>query len=339
MMKLEQIDTRDVRPARRADFWSDVVSRYFTQLQMEPAYPDDFNAELRSMTLGQKSLAQVISAPTSIGHSKFRAERVDQHVFLVHLQARGESVNRQNGREAVLKAGDFTLCDSARPYSLQFESLNDMIVLRIPAAELRERMVQPELLTARRIAGDRGAGAVVSQTLQNLWQQCVNGLEPAIAERLLTNSLDLLVTALTLGEHNVVNHGALRNATSLRVRYYVEDHLTEFDLCAARIATAIGISPRYVHRLFEDDGETLGEFIQRRRLESCALALKDPAQPKRSVTEIAFAFGFCDPSFFCRSFKKRFAMTPRDYRAFHLSGQQHQGRVHSQSMDSSPAVQ
>ncbi len=339
MMKLEQINTRDVRPARRADFWSDVVSRYFTQLQMEPTYPDDFYAELRSVTLGQKSLSQVISAPTSIGHSRFRAERADQHVFLVHLQARGESVNRQNGREAVLKAGDFTLCDSARPYSLQFESHNDMIVLRIPVAELRERMAQPELLTARRIAGDHGAGAVVSQTLQSLWHQCVNGLEPAIAERLLTNSLDLLVTALTLGEHNVVNHGALRNATSLRVHYYVEDHLTEFDLGASRIATAIGISPRYVHRLFEDDGETLGEFIQRRRLESCALALKDQAQPRRSVTEIAFAFGFCDPSFFCRSFKKRFAMTPRDYRAFHLVGQQRQGRVHSQSMDSSPTVQ
>jgi AraC family transcriptional activator of tynA and feaB len=192
-----------------------------------------------------------------------------------------------------------------------------MIVLRIPAAELRERIVQPELFTARRIAGDRGAGAVVSQTLQTLWQQCLNGLEPAIAERLLMNSLDLLVTALTCGEHNVVSHGTLRNATRLRVRYYVEDHLTESDLGVARIATAVGISPRYVHRLFEDDGETLGEFIQRRRLEHCALALKDPAQHHRTVTEIAFAYGFGDPSYFCRSFKKRFTLTPRDYRALH----------------------
>jgi AraC-like DNA-binding protein len=322
MMKLEQVNTRDVRPSRRADFWSDVASRYFTQLQMEPAYPDDFNAELRSAILGQKSIAQVISAPTSIGHSKFRAERLDQHVFLVHLQARGESVNRQNGREAVLKAGDFTLCDSARPYSLQFESLNDMIVLRIPATELRERLLQPELFTARRIAGNQGAGAVVSHALQHLWQQCVNGLEPQIAERLLTNCLDLLVTALSVGEHDVVSHGAMRNSTQLRVRYYVEDHLTEFDLSAARIGTAIGITPRYVHRLFEDAGETLGEFIQRRRLEGCALALRDPGQQSRSVTDIGFAFGFCDPSFFSRSFKKRFGMTPRDYRGLHLSTNQ-----------------
>ena len=321
-MKLESISTREVPPSRRAGFWSEVTSRVFTQLDMKPASPHDFNAELRSTTLGQKSFAQVISAPTQIGHSKFRAERSDQQVFLVHLQARGESVNRQDGREAILKSGDFTLCDSSRPYSLNFESINDMLVLRIPAAELRERMVQPELFTARRIAGDHGAGAVVSQTLQNLWQQCVNGLEPAIAERLLMNSLDLLVTAITVSEHNVVSHGALRNATRLRVRYYVEDHLTEFDLGAARIAAAVGISPRYVHRLFEDDGETLGGFIQRRRLESCALALKDPAQHHRSVTEIAFAFGFCDPSFFCRSFKKRFSMTPRDYRVLHSSVQQ-----------------
>lgn len=318
-MKLESVSTRDVPPSRRAGFWSEVTSRVFTQLQMKPAHPGDFNAELCSTVLGQKSIAEVISSPTSIRHSKFCAERTDQRVFLVHLQARGESVNRQNGREAILKSGDFTLCDSARPYSLHFESINDMIVLRIPATELRERMVQPELFTARRIAGDHGAGAVVSQTLQNLWHQCRNGLEPAIGERLLTNSLDLLVTALTLGEHSFVSHGALRNATSLRVRYYIEDHLPDFELRAANIAAAVGISQRYVHRLFEDDGETLGEFIQRRRLESSALVLKDPAQHNRSVTEIAFAFGFCDPSFFCRSFKRRFAMTPRDYRASHLS--------------------
>ena len=318
-MKLESVSTRDVPPSRRAGFWSEVTSRVFTQLQMKPAHPDDFNAELCSTMLGQKSIAEVISSPTSIGHSKFCAERIDQRVFLVHLQARGESVNRQNGREAILKSGDFTLCDSARPYSLQFESVNDMIVLRIPATELRERMVQPELFTARRIAGDHGAGAVVSQTLQNLWHQCMNGLDPAIGERLLTNSLDLLVTALTLGEHRFVNHGALRNATSLRVRYYIEDHLADFDLRAESIAAAVGISQRYVHRLFEDDGETLGEFIQRRRLESSALVLKDPAQHNRSVTEIAFGIGFCDPSFFCRSFKKRFAMTPREYRISHMS--------------------
>lgn len=322
-MKLESVSTREVSPCRRAGFWSEVTSRVFTQLQMKPAYPADFNAELCSTTLGQKSIAQVISSPTSIGHSKFCAERIDQRVFLVHLQARGESVNRQNGREAILKSGDFTLCDSARPYSLHFDSINDMIVLRIPAAELRERIVQPELFTARRIPGDHGAGAVVSQTLQNLWHQCMNGLESSIAERLLTNSLDLLVTALTLGENTFVSHGALRNATSMRVRYYVEDHLREFDLRASNIAAAVGISLRYVHRLFEDDGETLGEFIQRRRLECCALVLKDPAQYNRSVTEIAFAFGFCDPSFFCRSFKKKFAMTPRDYRVSHLSAPQH----------------
>lgn len=325
-MPLESISTRDVVPSRRANFWSEVISRVFTQLRMEPTSPDDFNAELRGTVLGSKSLAQVVSSPTFIEHSKFRAERTDQHVFLVHLQARGESVNRQNGREATLKAGDLTLCDSARPYSLHFASINDMIVLRIPAAELRERMEQPELFTACKIAGDQGAGAVVSQTLQSLWQQCLNGLEPALAERLLTNCLDLLVTALSLGEHNVVSHGAMRNATQLRVRYYVEDHLTESDLSATLVAGAIGISSRYVHRLFEDDGETLGEFIQRRRLERCALTLQNPAQRSRSVTEIAFAFGFCDPSFFCRRFKKRFGMTPRDYRESHLPRQKPQER-------------
>lgn len=314
MVNIETISTQGVAIAKRRDFWSDAVSRIFTPLDSQPVYPDEFDACLRSANLGSKSISEVISAPAQIGHTKFRADRLEQHVFLVHLQARGASVNRQNGREAVLKAGDFTLCDSARPYSLRFESLNDMLVLRIPAAELRARLVQPEHFTARRIAGDEGAGAIVSQTLQHLWRECIRGLDPELAKRLLTNCLDLLVTALTVATPEAVTHTASRSATLLRVRYYIEDHLTDPTLDAAHIAAAIRISPRYVHRLFEDGGEALGSYIVRRRLERCAQLLRDPARQTRSVTELAFSCAFNDASHFCRTFKRHFGQTPGEYR-------------------------
>jgi len=35
-------------------------------------------------------------------------------MFFLHLQLEGDSISRQDGREALLSAGDFTLCDSTR---------------------------------------------------------------------------------------------------------------------------------------------------------------------------------------------------------------------------------
>jgi AraC-like DNA-binding protein len=86
------------------------------------------------------------------------------------------------------------------------------------------------------------------------------------------------------------------------------------DLNAAAIAAAVHITPRYVHRLFESTGETLGQYILRRRLEESARRLTDPAYAVRPAMEIGFDCGFADASHFCCCFRKHFGTTPREYR-------------------------
>jgi AraC family transcriptional regulator, positive regulator of tynA and feaB len=85
-------------------------------------------------------------------------------------------------------------------------------------------------------------------------------------------------------------------------------------LTPARVAGAMHMSPRYLHHLFEEEGETVSRYILRRRLEECARAMRDAAQLGRTVTEIAFQHGFNDASHFGRVFRERFGMSPRDYR-------------------------
>jgi AraC family transcriptional activator of tynA and feaB len=314
MANIQSISTENLPPQRRAAFWNEAVCETFTQLEARPYDPPQFNASLQRIDLGELTLARALSRPSLLRHSETRARRAEEQVFLLHLQANGDSINVQDGREAVLRTGDFTLCNSARPYALRFDSLNDMLVLRIPATCLESRVARPADFTAVCIPGDRGVGLLVSQLVRTWWSSCVAGLDRGLSERVATSVLDLLATALCAEQSTRVCAETMGNAKRLRIQHYVESHLADAELGAHAIAAAVGVTPRYVHRLFEETGETLGQRILRRRLECCAQRLRDPALQGLSITQIAFDLAFTDSSYFGRCFKRQFGTTPGDYR-------------------------
>ena len=60
-------------------------------------------------------------------------------------------------------------------------------------------------------------------------------------------------------------------------------------------------------------------LILRRRLEECAMQLRDPIWARRTITEIAFSWGFNNATHFARVFREKYGLSPRDYRAGQLS--------------------
>ncbi|MCZ0982276.1 hypothetical protein O1L60_34535 [Streptomyces diastatochromogenes] len=58
-----------------------------------------------------------------------------------------------------------------------------------------------------------------------------------------------------------------------RVRDHINRNLGDPDLSPERIARAQRISVRYLHRLFEGEGTTVGQLIRQRRLEECGREL------------------------------------------------------------------
>lgn len=314
MGSIESISTTCLPPPRRASFWNEAISRAFTQLEARPNSTDAFNASLQRVEVGDYSIARAVSSPCQVRHTEMRSRRVTEQVYLVHLQADGSSLNVQDGHEALLQTGDFTICDSARPYTVRFDTLNDMLVLRIPATHLRARIVQPEDFMARCFVGDRGPGLLVSQLIQHWWKLCLSDLDREVSRRIATNVLDLLVTTMCAGQPCRIAAESITNAHRLRIHQFIEDHLTDPGLGAARIAAAIGVTPRYVYRLLEQSGETLGQRILRCRLELCARRLRDPALTARSITAIAFDCAFSDASYFTRCFRRQYGTTPGEYR-------------------------
>ncbi|MGH9642464.1 MAG: helix-turn-helix domain-containing protein [Terriglobales bacterium] len=109
--------------------------------------------------------------------------------------------------------------------------------------------------------------------------------------------------------------GQSRPELRQRIQRFIDAHICEPTLDAGESAAALGISVRHLHRVFSLTGITLGDCIRSRRLEHCRNDLASPHWRDRTVTEIAFCWGFNDSAHFSHRFRREFGVSPRTFRA------------------------
>jgi AraC family transcriptional regulator len=94
---------------------------------------------------------------------------------------------------------------------------------------------------------------------------------------------------------------------------HIETHLSK-DLCLERLSGCAAFSPFHFHRLFLAwSGETVKEFVRRRRLETAAGRLRHC--PNEKVTAVSHDCGFASSESFARAFRDHFGMTPSRWRS------------------------
>jgi AraC family transcriptional regulator, positive regulator of tynA and feaB len=314
MPQLETFSTAELPPHRRLEYWNDLTGSAFTPLVTEPVDRRAFVGRLTRTKVGDIRLAEARSEPAIVRHSRQHVARTRDALFMLCLQLDGVSVNRQQGREAVLRYGDFHLLDSSRPYEVSFQQPNRMLVLSVPHPELARRMPNPESLVGIAMSGRSGVSGLLSSLLCNFWQQRRTGDETFLSPRFSEAILDLVASAYASITAAAPEGSSIAIARREQIRSYIETHLHDPALTPGSVAAAVHLSPRRLHQLFEADGETVGAYILRRRLEECARAISDASQRSRTVTEIAFLHGFNNASHFGRVFRERYKSTPSDYR-------------------------
>lgn len=92
----------------------------------------------------------------------------------------------------------------------------------------------------------------------------------------------------------------------------IAPHLGRRDFSLDMAARLLGVTPRYVQKLFEADGTTFSAYVLARRLDAARAALDVPegAQGRLPVAAVAYEAGFGDLSYFNRTFRARFGLTP-----------------------------
>ncbi|MGW9686854.1 AraC family transcriptional regulator [Flagellimonas sp. 2504JD1-5] len=95
-----------------------------------------------------------------------------------------------------------------------------------------------------------------------------------------------------------------------RVFEFIDENL-DSDLSLNTVSAVAFFSPYHFHRVFKFiTGETLNQYVTRRRIEKSALDLRHKTI---TATEIAHKNGFNDLSSFTRAFKKYYGLNPTEF--------------------------
>jgi AraC family transcriptional regulator, positive regulator of tynA and feaB len=259
-------------------------------------------------------LAHIQLNPQTIEHQHAHLIATPNASVLVHIVLEGEGMIEQDGEALNFSAGDITYRTIQRPSYIHFATPSRLAVLNLPAQRLntlslskrpwwRAQMIRQQSPLAGLIRQTTDCLLGFSQTAVHCHQ---NALEQSLVLLLASayqEKLGARVTADSVG-----------NPTRWRqIMLFIEANFADDALSPQVCANHVGVSERYLHRLFSERGMTFSQTVQVLRLDLAKAMLQQ--YPSADISTIAFQSGFISAAHFSRCFKQRFNVTPSTFRA------------------------
>jgi AraC-like DNA-binding protein len=261
----------------------------------------------------------VITSNTGGGLREWRtremtADARDDFVLIINLK--GPTLVAQHGREFVMDEQTAILATLDRIGGLTRPTLDHHLrILNIPRSALALVVRHADNSIMRPIPRESAALSLLIKYLDVL--EAGHEIEVReIADGVSIHIRDLAALALgARGDHAELAKRRGAKAARLRaIRSDILDYLNRTDLSTSSIAALHGISPRYVRKLFEEDGSSFSSFVLTERLEKVRRLLVDRRYAHLNIAQVAHEAGFSDISYFNRAFRRHFAATPSDFR-------------------------
>ena len=298
---------------RRA--WEAVVSRLYASMDVQVRGVPEFEGEITHCSLDDLDLTHVI-AGYEIASRRRRHIASDVRQSCVFLFVKqGPMTLEQFGREALLDANSCSLVDLSAPYVLKHAGVTDTFFLKAPEVVLRSKFkdIQSHCAIARPIGP--GMGSIAADMIASLVQNASEAGEQGAAY-LATQIVDILAIAFEAGLTDMPEGPSLAQAAvRKRALAYIDRRISDPELDPAATAAAIGVSTRYLHKVFEASDKSVGAHIRAMRLKRAREDLSDERLYQRPISEIASRNGFPNQSSFATCFKKEFGVSPRSVRA------------------------
>ncbi len=304
--------TDRVAPAARFDFWRQLSVAAVT----EPAAPigaSGYHGELQQTTpwqgavflrIGNDPMFCRFTEPDAGGITVLRVD-----AGAVHVRSHGGATTRVDAGTG------FVLFDRNRPVELIEPARFVMTGLKVPRALIVAALGRTPAPSAPAIRPFARPGPLVlglHRQFDALAEQA-RGQGGADLRAAMNAARSLVMTLLARrNPHPRTLPEAFDTALLTAARHQLELYAGEPRLTAADLAAMLGCSRARLYQLFKREGTTVGEVLRDARLERAARLLRSEAK----IGEIAWRCGYAEFSAFDRAFRRRFGVTPGDYRRY-----------------------
>jgi len=313
---IETLSTSDISKTERLSRWNAFVSDTYAVLHIQPQNGGDYEATIARICIGRLGLSWYettassgIVAPGTAG--TWSAPVGD--AFILAIQEHGSCTGHYLGREIVSGPGDMVLLDASRQWRVESQASMKVVAIKIPANHMLKIIQDPEGACGIRLGAEVPEVALAASLILKI-KDAIEANPEADWEAYENVLIDIITCALhhlpESDRHPPKSGNQRREACA-----YIEKNLGNPDLNVSLIAAELGVSTRSIQRIFGELGFTPRGYIFERRIDEAAERLRRPDCQHLSITDIAYSMGFSDLSHFVRSFRRKFGLSPRDFRA------------------------
>jgi AraC-like DNA-binding protein len=302
---IHSLNTSGLAPKKQIQCWSDALTDLCGKFDIDPLEASSFVGRINYTTVSKLKLCQIEASQHRLAHTALGA-RLNAHPFVkILFQTYGISYFEQNGRRMELMPGDCLAYDVSCPHTIVSPTLTRHEVVIVPKELLQERGFRSAKMSACKLSARTGTGRIAHNFVHAAFDEA-NSLSPNNAIGVADALIDLLL--LPLREPDAMFDRAGPEAMYVRAQFFIREHLRDPDLCIDQISAALNCTKRYLHMLFSERGTTISDYIRQARLQNCRQELE--TQAGKTITDVAFSWGFSSSSHFSRVFRKHFGVVP-----------------------------
>ncbi len=309
-MEVKRFASEPGAPAKTLAYWNSVVRDvFYSPWELRPRAPDTFSMTMEALAIDDFRLSRATLGQAQIVNTPEPGKHRGDLIYYLQVASSGQHVVWDGG-ECFMRPGDIMLLNSAMRCSSVTEEDYTTVALTIPGDILRQYLPDPRLAVGQRLPRTEGLSRAASQLLLSLWELSDAGALTDLGGKLSHNLLEIFASSWFANSGALGPGTAAKRARAAQISSYTDQHIRDSDLTVASIAAALGLSSRYIQTIFKEQGEPLRSYIRRKRLDGCRTELMDPSCRDRSITTIAYDWGFNSTGHFPRLFREEFGIAP-----------------------------
>lgn len=302
---LGSLTTSGLSPTKQVQVWSDALTDLCGRFDIDPLGASKFDGRINYTSVSRLRLCRIEASQHRISHTAARVRGSEHPYVKILFQTHGISHFEQDGSRIEIAPGDCVVYDVSCPHSIVSPAFTRHDVVIVPKELLRERGFGVGNLAACKLSARNGTGLIAHNFVQAAFNEAAR-LSPNNAAGVADSLIDLLL--LPLRDADLAPDRVGPEAMYVRAQGFIREHLRDPELSIDQISTALHCTKRYLHMLFSDRGMTVSDYIWQARLHHCRQELG--GQSGKTITDVAFSWGFSSSSHFSRVFRKYFGVVP-----------------------------
>ena len=294
--------------------WRDLLRTTGGRYYSEGIEPDAFAGWICPMSVCGFTAIDIGCNARRIGRTYRDARRDNVDNYCTVFQIAGQSAITHNDQVVQLAVGDVAFIDAARPMTYVASNGGaawNTLTLSLPRQSLVSHLgFEPQGGLCRRCG--TSPGRLLFNLIRDADQTEGSVLSPADSYMQLA-VYDLIGALFAPSDPWLGSRHS--DALFRRIHGIIRDGFADPDFGPNEVAAEMGISLRYLQKLFTERGSTCSELIFKLRLDHAVRLVhrRSSLGTSQPLSEIAYACGFRDYTHFARKFRHRFGYAPGAY--------------------------